>query len=168
MKYYFPNVLVELIKPVLFILVKVKNITMTDTRVNQIGVTFIMLLFFILGLVATASAQEIPRDAGLSVEEKAEMLTQQLEEKLQLEVDQADTIYQINVAFINQIEEIRGMGRSLENRKKLKALHEQRNTDLEEILDKDQFALFKEIQAENRAKIKEARKNRKEKNPNIN
>lgn len=87
-------------------------------------------------------------------------------EKLDLTEDQKGDLKQIGDKYDQQRRELRGEGRSEENRTKMEALIKAQNEEVQKVLNEDQFKLYLEMQKERQQRMKRERGKQRRNNRN--
>lgn len=121
--------------------------------------TVIPNMFIALMLLCTNQllAQEV-RQSEMTVEERAEMQTNLMNEKLSLSEEQASLIHDINVKYAVEAEIIRKGGRSRGTLNHLRDMSQRKDKELKNILDKEQYKHYLVLKEEMRQRMKD-RKN---------
>lgn len=94
-------------------------------------------------------------------EEKAEMATEKQKEKLSLDSNQEKQMYEINLKYIKEMEEIQAGGRSRSTMVKLKDMSDRRDKEVKGILGKDQYKEYTKMQEERREEMKKRMQSRR-------
>jgi len=107
---------------------------------------FLTLLFFTAVLVSAVAQR------GGSPEEKATAFTNEMKKELNLSDAQYDQALDINLAFANEAQGLRSMSRD-ERKPAFMRLRTQRNEQMREILDDEQFKGYVELEQERMERI---------------
>ncbi|MEM6737507.1 MAG: hypothetical protein AAGC64_09340 [Bacteroidota bacterium] len=121
------------------------------------------VLFFALvtiGFTSQGFGQSRPMDDA-TPEEKAEMATEKQKEKLSLDSNQEKQMYEINLKYIKEMEEIQAGGRSRSTMVKLKDMSDRRDKEVKGILGKDQYKEYTKMQEERREEMKKRMQSRR-------
>ncbi len=128
-----------------------------------------MIAAILVSTVYITSAQE-KIDRGdrerKTPEERAQMITNGLEKKLNLTAEQKTKVYQLNLARAKEMNELQKS--RIEDRKQQmearRSLMENSDKKLVEILNADQKKMYQDLKSENKAKLKEHKHHRKSRN----
>jgi len=88
------------------------------------------------------------RFADISAEEIAERQTERLANRIELNTEQKESVYAINLDFAKKMKKIRSNGYSEDTREKMKKISAERDTKLEKVLSKEQFKEYEELREE--------------------
>lgn len=103
-----------------------------------------------------AQAQDLDSVKTWSVEEFAQRLTDQMIPRVPLSPEQVDPVHKINLKFAGQVMPvIKGEGDQKSKLYKVKDMDRQRTGELEIFLNTEQMRQVRQIQAENRRKMKQ-------------
>lgn len=94
----------------------------------------------------------------VNAEEKAEMQTNMMAERLSLTEEQKTLIYEINYKYAAEAESIREGGRSRDAMRKFRDMSERKDGELKAVLDENQYRQYMTLKEEMRQKMKERRK----------
>ena len=92
------------------------------------------------------------QSAGL--EEKAQKSTEMQKPRLNLNEEQAQQMYDLNLKYIAEMETIQAEGKSRSMMMKLKDMSGRRNAEVKAVLDKAQYKEYEQMQSERRAEMK--------------
>ena len=116
--------------------------------------------FFALAFIMLFSAGAFAQER--TTEEKAKEITEKMKADLSLSGSQPDRVYAINYDFVQKVEKGKAEEASRRDKlKKLKALDEERDAALKEVLTSEQFEKFESGKKEKRQKLKEDFKQRR-------
>lgn len=115
---------------------------------------FSMLILFSANQLAAQDSQR----SDLTLEEKAELQTNLMAEKLSLTEDQKTLVYEINYKYAAEMETIMEEGRSRETMRKLRDMSQRKDEELKTVLDEGQYSQYLTLKEEMRQKMKERRK----------
>ncbi|MEM9076946.1 MAG: hypothetical protein AAGC43_07900 [Bacteroidota bacterium] len=113
--------------------------------------TQVLIVIMVIAATAHVQAQENGMEAA-STEEKAEMMTQKQVEVLALNQEQENGMFELNLKYIGEVEQIRSEGRSLATMKILKKMSDRWDKEVKELLTKEQFKAY----MVNKEKMREA------------
>ncbi|QZE15858.1 hypothetical protein K4L44_08510 [Halosquirtibacter laminarini] len=121
-------------------------------------------LVFIIALmftsVLTIQAQITSQDLG-TAKERAEKQTDLMKEKLELTKEQEGKVYQINLETAEKLDKVMQLSSRMEKINAFRVAQLEKNEALEEILTKEQYKKYKDLQDEMRKKAKENWKTKK-------
>jgi len=133
-----------------------KKIQNFSTRLLAFAaLTFTLLL---TGL-QSAAAQDSTSLRDLSLEERVEKQTELQAEKLQLNEEQREAMYDINLKYARKLKDIRGEGRSFRTMRKLKSLGSDKEKEVKEVLTDEQYKEYQALQEEMRNQFRNNRNN---------
>ena len=114
-------------------------------------------LILVLSIVGSAlSAQDIDEIKTWSVEEFARRMTDQMTPRVPLDSGQVEVVHKINLKFAGQVKAVaEGAWDQKSKLSAVKRLDRQRSTELEVFLNPEQMRQVRQIQGENRQKMKE-------------
>ncbi|MFP9098745.1 hypothetical protein ACLI09_06810 [Flavobacterium sp. RHBU_24] len=98
--------------------------------------------------ISLASAQDKSIDGAKAV-------TSYMKEKLSLNDSQYTKVYNVNLTFLQKVEENAQKNKGADKIKKLRALEDERDTKLKSVLSEDQYKNYVGNKAANRKKIAE-------------
>jgi predicted acylesterase/phospholipase RssA len=120
---------------------------------------YIILLAVVLTGVVAVNAQnkeELP-----PAEDRAQMQTEFMTEKLELSEEQVPQVLTINLAAAKKMDEVMSLTDKMKKFKAFRSAMMEKDEALKEVLSKDQFKLYKKSKDEMKKKIKEKRKENK-------
>lgn len=116
--------------------------------------TVLTLIF--IAAVSVVRAQSIDTLKTWSVEEFAQKMTDQMTTRVPLAADQIDMVHRINLKFAGQVMPVvKGSGDQQSKLSQVKAFDRQRSDELEIFLNAEQMRQVRQIQYENRKKMKQ-------------
>lgn len=118
--------------------------------------TTIVMLTMLLGSLSVSGQDRQRQD--LTTEEKAEMQTNMMADKLSLTEDQKTLVYEINFKYAAEMETIMQEGRTRETMRKLRDMSGRKDEELKSVLDEGQYSQYLTLKEEMRQKMKERRK----------
>jgi hypothetical protein len=112
---------------------------------------------YVMGLllVMTPAFTQSSKMSDKTSEEKARLMTDKQNERLQFYDDQENKMYEINLKYIKEMEKISGQPRSRQKLLKMKDLSQRKDKEVKQVLDKDQYKTYQEIKEEMRQRIRE-------------
>ena len=120
----------------------------------------IMIMAFVL-LAQTAPAQSKLDKlmTETTPEERAEMQTKNLQEKLSLSEDQYQQVHEINLKYANKMQNIYSADQGkLQRLKSMKALSEDKDREMKQVLSSQQYEAYREEKEKMKEGAKERRK----------
>lgn len=120
-------------------------------------------IFFIGILTVGATFYSLAQDGAMgggTTEEKATAATERQKEKLGLDADQETKMYDINLKYIKEMEQIQAGGRSKSTMMKLRSMSGKMDKEVKEILTKDQYKEYKEMKDQRREEMKKRMRSR--------
>lgn len=127
------------------------------------------LMTTVFMVILAASAQVVCGQSKLdklmtetTPEERAEMQTQSMTEKLSLRDDQKPKIQEINLKYAKKMEAVYNSGGGkLQRFKKMKGVSEEKDDELKKALDASQYATYEKNKEEMKSAIKEKAKEKR-------
>lgn len=116
---------------------------------------YIILLAVVLSGILSVNAQS-KEDLG-SAEERAQMQTEFMAEKLELTDEQVPQVLTINLNAAKKMDEVMKLTNRMQKFKAFRSLMMEKDEALKAVFTKDQFKLYKESKEEMKKKIKEKR-----------
>ena len=120
---------------------------------------YIVLLVIVLTGIITVKAQT--KEDLPPAEERAEMQTEFMTEKLELNEEQVPVVLNINLNAAKKMDEVMKLTDRMKKFKAFRSAMMEKDEALKEILSKDQFKLYKKSKEEMKKMIKEKRKENK-------
>lgn len=120
----------------------------------------VFIIAFVLTSVLTIQAQKTAQDLG-TAKERAEKQTKLMKEKLELTKEQEGKVYQINLETAEKLDEVMKLANRMEKVNAFRVAQLEKNEALEEVLTKEQYQKYEDLQDEMKKKVKENRKGRR-------
>ena len=117
---------------------------------------YIILLAVVLTGVVAVNAQN--KEDLPPAEDRAQMQTEFMTEKLELSEDQVPQVLTINLTAAKKIDEVMQLTNKMKKFKAFRSAMMEKDEALKDILTKDQFKLYKESKEEMKKAIKQKRK----------
>jgi len=116
---------------------------------KTISITLVALLTLISSTINAQEKQKTP-------EEKATLMTQTLKEQIQFSDEKEEEVYEINLKFVNDLKTVKEKDISKYKKvKELKALDNERNNALKDVLTEGEYKLYKDNKPKNRKAFRE-------------
>ncbi|AYB29091.1 hypothetical protein [Chryseolinea soli] len=98
-----------------------------------------------------------------TAEERAEMQTRNMTEKLSLRDDQKPTVQEINLRYARKMQSVYNAGGGkLQRFRKMKGVSEEKDGELKKVLDASQYAAYEKNKEEMKSAIKEKAKEKRD------
>lgn len=120
-----------------------------------------LVLLFLMTLTTFVQAQEKLDKlfAETTAEERAQVQTEMMQEKLSLTGDQKIPVYDINLKYAHMLEDVyKAGGGKLKRLRNMKAVSKEKDGRLKTVLTENQYALYEAYKDEMIEKIKERRR----------
>lgn len=114
-----------------------------------------MLLFVLIGTHTLQAQDNKNKLSDLTIEEKAEFQTEIQTERLHLSADQVERMYDLNLKYAKEMEQIRASGRSFTTMRKLKDMSKSKDKEVKQLLDKEQYQEYLTMKEEMMEMMKE-------------
>ena len=112
-------------------------------------------LFFALILMATSSVfAQSTNAANMTQAEKAQALTEKQNERIHFTDGQEKQMYDLNLKYIKEIEKISAGGRSMSTMRKLKSVSDEKDKEVKQVLNGDQYNVYLEQKKEMQEQMK--------------
>lgn len=119
----------------------------------------VMLSMFML-LLGTSTYAQDRKMADATPEEKAQLMTEKQNEKLQFYDDQEERMYDINFTYVKEMEQITSQGRSRKTLMDLRDMSKRKDKEVKQVLDDDQYNTYLEMKEAMREQMRERMKSR--------
>jgi len=129
-------------------------------QMNQMKSFYNVMLSVVILLLGTATYAQDKKMADASPEEKAELMTEKQNEKLQFYDDQENRMYDINLKYVKEMERIRSQGRSRKTLMDLRDMSKRKDKEVKQVLDDDQYYTYLEMKEAMREQMRERMKSR--------
>jgi hypothetical protein len=120
---------------------------------------YIVLLAVILTGVLSVNAQT--KEDLPPADERAQMQTEFMTEKLELTEEQVPQVLDVNLKAAKKMDEVMSLTNKMQKFKGFRSAMMEKDEELKKILTKDQFKLYKDSKEEMKKMIKEKRKENK-------
>ena len=112
-------------------------------------------LFFALILMATSSVfAQSTNAANMTQAEKAQALTEKQNERIHFTDGQEKQMYDLNLKYIKEMEKISAGGRSMSTMRKLKSVSDEKDKEVKQVLNGDQYNVYLEQKKEMQEQMK--------------
>ena len=116
---------------------------------KTISITLIALVLLISSTITAQEKQKTP-------EEKATLMTQTLKEQIQFSDETEEAVYEINLKFVNDLSAVKDKDISkYKKAQELKALDQERNAALKEVLTEEEYKLYEDNKPKNRRALRD-------------
>lgn len=125
------------------------------------------LIVCFVSIVSLASAQEKMEEFMTSTtpEERAQMQTDHMKEKLVLTENQVPQVHEINLKYARKMQDAYNAGGGkLQKLKRVKGVSQEKDKELKRVLTSSQYAAYESNKEEMKAKMKERAKERRKAN----
>lgn len=127
---------------------------------NQMKSFYNVMLSVVILLLGTATYAQDRKMADATPEEKAQLMTEKQNEKLQFYGDQEERMYDINFKYVKEMEQITSQGRSRKTLMDLRDMSKRKDKEVKQVLDDDQYNTYLEMKEAMREQMRERMKSR--------
>lgn len=127
---------------------------------NQNKRIYNVMLSMLMMLLGTATYAQDRKMADATPEEKAQLMTEKQNEKLQFYNDQEERMYDINFKYVKEMEQITSQGRSRKTLMDLRDMSQRKDKEVKQVLDDDQYYTYLEMKEAMREQMRERMKSR--------
>ena len=117
-------------------------------------IQYLFMIVLLTGLVTTHGYGQDEQATNKSTEEMAKAGTEKQKERLGLSDLQEEQMYEVNLKYIQKMQEIRLEGRSISTMRKAKKMSKRMDKEVKDILNKDQFKEYSRMKDERREEMK--------------
>jgi len=129
-------------------------------QMNQMKSFYNVMLSVVILLLGTATYAQDRKMADATPEEKAQLMTEKQNEKLQFYGDQEERMYDINFKYVKEMEQITSQGRSRKTLMDLRDMSKRKDKEVKQVLDDDQYNTYLEMKEAMREQMRERMKSR--------